>query len=136
MARLVGDRNALPELHLRRTAVDDLQKQLVPLFVPGGLDKGTLPGGVATHGGVQGVFQRVGKQHAQIALRDGQLLWDARLYRELHPGLGGALCKGRKDQVRGFILAVGGHFAGFDLAAHAADVAQRLLGAAVLDAAR
>ena len=34
------------------------------------------------------------------------------------------------------MLAVDGHLAGLDLAAHAADVAQRLLGAAVLDAAR
>ena len=136
MAGAVGDRDALPELHVRQTAVGDLQKQLFPFFVPGGLNKSPLPCFAAAHGGVQGIFQRIGKQHAQVALRDRQRLRDARLHRELYPGLGGAVGKGRKDQVRRFVLAVGGHLAGFDLAAHAADVAQRLLGAAVLDAAR
>ena len=135
MAGLVGDRDAIPELHVRQTAVGDLQKQLVAFFVPGGLDKGFVPGFAAAHGGVQGVFQCVGKQHAQIALRDGRLLRDACLHRELYPGLGGAVCKGRKDEIRRFVLAVDGHLAGLDLAAHAADVAQRLLGAAILDAA-
>ena len=104
--------------------------------MPGGLDKSPLPCFAAAHGGVQGIFQRVREQHAKVALRDRQRLRDARLHRELHPGLGGAVGKGGKDQIRRFVLAVDGHLAGLDLAAHAADIAQRLLGAAILDAAR
>lgn len=74
-------------------------------FVPDGLDKSPLPCFAAAHGGVQGIFQRVGEQHAKVALRDRQRLRDARLHRELYPGLGGAVRKGGKDQIRHIFFA-------------------------------
>ena len=84
--------------------------------------------------GVQGIFQRVGKQHTQVAVRQRQHQRDGGMHPEVDAAVLRAGCKGRENEVCGLIFTVDVHLAGFDLCAHAVDVFLRGFGTAIFDA--
>ena len=83
---------------------------------------------------VQGIFQRVGKQHTQVAVRQRQHQRDGGMHPEVDAAVLRAGCKGRENEVCGLIFTVDVHLAGFDLCAHAVDVLLRGFGTAIFDA--
>lgn len=84
--------------------------------------------------GPERIFQRIGEQHAEVCLGHRDKLRDMSLNVEQHTTVLRPACKGREDEVRSLVLAVGRHLAGLYLGADALDVLLCLLSPAVLDA--
>ena len=103
-------------------------------MVGGGLHNSGLSGLTLALPGVQGIFQRVGKQHTQVAVRQRQHQRDGGMHPEVDAAVLRAGCKGRENEVCGLIFTVDVHLAGFDLCAHAVDVLLRGFGTAIFDA--
>lgn len=89
VARLPGHRHAVLKQNGCAAGICQLQEKTPVLLVGGCLNVGGEPGGILPLAGMQGVFQRVGQQHAQVAFRQRQGLRQGRADPEVHPAARG-----------------------------------------------
>lgn len=135
MARLVGHGDAFDQADLLLLAgVRDLEEKFLAPLVKVHVDDAVLPRLHQGGAGVQGVFQGVGQQHAQVAVRGQDKVREIAQHLHGDPGLFRLAHKGREDEVHGVVFAVALDLLGLDLLADGGDVFFRLVLLVVLDA--
>ena len=134
VSRFMRYRNAVFKWNMIPTGVFYLQKESAAPFVELHINAAGCSGVGKRLTGMQGIFQRIGEQDAQVSVRCSGKSRERPLYIQGNTGFFCPPGKRRKDQIGGLIFTVPLHLLGFNLLTDAGYIGLCLFFLSVFDA--